>query len=402
MKILQLCKKFPYPLKDGESIAVTYLSRALHKLGAKLTLLAMDTTKHPVNPEGWPNDFNHYEAIHLVKIDNSIKYKDALLNLFSEDSYHVSRFISRGYSLRLIQLLQEEEYDIIQLETLYLAPYIPTIKKYAKGMVVMRAHNIEFEIWDRIAQHTSFLPKKWYLHHLTQKLRNFELAQFPNYDLLIAITERDLQKYRALGYSNPAHVTPIGLNIANYMADDGGFYKNLEMSFIGSLDWMPNIEGLIWFLDAVWPILNERFPHLKLNIAGRNTPPWLFEKTFPNVQIHGEVPDAIEFINRYPIMIVPLLAGSGMRAKILEGMALGKVVISTSIGAEGIDATHGDQILIADSPEDFEAAIEDCFGRGKNLVRMGQKAQVFVSDRYDNYNIARSLLNLYQEMLVKV
>lgn len=107
MKILQLCKKFPYPLKDGESIAVTYLSNALHNLGCEISLLSMNTSKHYMEISDLPSDFNHYKEIHVTALDNSIKTLDAFKNLFSSDSYHVSRFICPDFRNKLIELLKK-------------------------------------------------------------------------------------------------------------------------------------------------------------------------------------------------------------------------------------------------------------------------------------------------------
>ena len=150
MKILQLCKKFPYPLKDGESIAVTYLSHALHDLGCDITLLSMNTSKHFTDLNSLPREFNHYKEIQVTALDNSVNAFSAFKNLFSKDSYHVSRFVCPDFKNKLIELLQNNDFDVIQLETLYLAPYIDVIKKYSKALITMRAHNIEFEIWERI------------------------------------------------------------------------------------------------------------------------------------------------------------------------------------------------------------------------------------------------------------
>ena len=150
MKILQLCKKFPYPLKDGESIAVTYQSKAFHEFGCEITLLAMNTTKHYTKIGKLPNGFNHYKEIHVTDIDNRVKVLKAFVNIFSSKSYHISRFDSKEYNDKLIALLQDNEYDVIQLETLYLTPYIDTIKQHSNAIVSMRSHNVEFEIWERI------------------------------------------------------------------------------------------------------------------------------------------------------------------------------------------------------------------------------------------------------------
>jgi len=97
-----------------------------------------------------PNDFNHYKEIHVTDIDNRVKVLEAFANLFSSKSYHISRFDSKEYNDKLIALLQDNEYDVIQLETLYLTPYIDTIKQHSNAIVSMRSHNVEFEIWERI------------------------------------------------------------------------------------------------------------------------------------------------------------------------------------------------------------------------------------------------------------
>ena len=121
---------------------------------------------------------------------------------------------------------------------------------------------------------------------------------------------------------------------------------------------MPNQEGLQWFIENVWPKAIKRFPKLSLHVAGRNCPQWMLDMNVKNVKFHGEVPCAATFINQHPIMVVPLLSGSGMRAKILEGMVLGKVVLTTKIGVEGIDATDKKEVLIADKVDEFHDAIE--------------------------------------------
>lgn len=402
MKILQLCKKFPFPLKDGEAIAVTHLSKALHQLGAEITLLAMNTKKHFFDIQQLPADFNHYRQIHFVEVDNELKYSAALRNLFSNESYHISRFVSEEYARFLTRLLQKNKFDVIQLETLYLAPYIPIIRKYSDATIAMRAHNVEHEIWERVTQNTSFPLKKWYLNHLTKKLKNFEVNQLNNYDLLVAISQRDLETYQKLGYQGKGIVIPIGIDQDDYHPNPASYQKEISISFIGSLDWMPNTEGLQWFLDNVWQKLLEKFPKLTLHIAGRNTPESIRKINQPNVKVYGEVPSAVDFINEHSVMIVPLLSGSGMRAKILEGMALGKVVVTTSLGLEGVAASHKKEVLVADTVEEFLNCFQYCIESNGQLSKIGQLAQEFVIDHYDNINVAQQLMDIYQKKNVEV
>lgn len=398
MKILQLCKKFPFPLKDGESIAITNLARALDELGNEVTLLAMNTTKHWTDPALLPDTFDHYRAIHTVDIDNRLKPGAALRNLFSDRSYHIERFDNQKFEQKLIELLRQESFDLIQLETLYLAPYLSVIRKYSTAMVALRAHNVEHEIWERIAANSHPL-KRWYLNAITPRLKKYETERLNQYDLLIGITERDVQYFRRLGLVKPAMVTPIGIDSRDYMPDYSCYQKPLSLAFIGSLDWMPNVEGLKWFLDQVWtPLLATAFPQLRFHIAGRNTPAWLHRLRLPGVTVHGEVPDAAAFINQHPVMVAPLLSGGGMRAKILEGMALGRVVLSTPLGLEGIHARHLQEALIAETPQDFLNAVKWCIAEGPALQRLGEQAQNFCFGHFDNLEVARQLMGAYRNL----
>jgi glycosyltransferase involved in cell wall biosynthesis len=396
MKILQLTKKFPFPLKDGEAIAVTYMAKALNSLGAELTLLSMNTSKHPFDIKSLPGDFNHYKGIHLVDIDNRIKVLDAFLNLFSNKSYHIERFVSPEFEEKLKTLLQSEHFDIVQMETLYLAPYIETVRKYSKAKICMRSHNVEHEIWKRIADNTALGAKKWYLQLLSSRLENFEISSLNQYDLMAAITQRDLNFFKNLGLKIPSIVAPIGLDLENYRLKK--HKAAADFCFIGSLDWLPNIEGVKWLIEEVWPKVIEKNPEAEFHIAGRNSPDWLKNLRIKGIIVHGEVPDAVEFISSHQCMLVPLLSGSGMRVKILEGMAIGSLIISTALGLEGIAATDAEEVLIADSAADFAEAIIYVANDFEKASAMGKNAAIFIKQHFDNQQIAKELLEAYNQL----
>ena len=397
MKILQLCRKFPYPLKDGESIAVTYLAKAYHELGAALTLLSFNTIKHFFKIEDLPPSFNHYQAIHTVYLNNHPEPVGAFLNLFSSKSYHITRFTTKDFYQKLETLLQQTSFDIIQLESVYFAPYIALIRQLSTAKIVMRAHNVEFEIWERVAENTAFLPKKWYLSHLVKKLKNYEIAQLQHYDLLLAMTQKDLAYFNKLGYRGKSLVTPIGLALVDYPLFDIT-YEKPAISFIGSLDWVPNQEGLSWFLEEVWLDLRLEFPSLEIHIAGRNTPDWIFQKAGNGVIVHGEVPNAQAFLKKYPMTIVPLFSGSGMRVKILEGMAMARIVITTTLGIEGIPAKSEKSVLIADSKEAFIKKIRYIINNKSKALEIMHAARTFIAQHYDNKMIAENVLKTFREV----
>jgi len=398
MRILQLCHKFPYPLKDGGAIAVTYLAKAYAALGHEVTLLTMNTSKHWFDISSLPPDFDHYAAMHTVFVENHIRPIPALRNLLlSKKSYHVERFESVAFAEKLAELLQAQTFDVVQLESIFLAPYLPIIREYAPAAkAVLRTHNVEHEIWERVADNARLL-KQWYLRSITPRLRAYELKQINYCDLIVGISKRDVEQFRNLGLRQPATVCPIGLDCRDYHPDPTSFYRPLSLSFIGSLDWMPNQEGLRWFLDMVWQrMLAPNFPELTFHIAGRTAPRWLRELEMERVTFHGEVPDAADFLNQHTVMVVPLLSGGGMRAKILEGMAVGKVVLSTRLGMEGIEATDRRECLLAEKPEEWLEALRWCYSEGDNLAVLGAQARVFCAQNFDNEAVARKLVEVLE------
>lgn len=399
MKILFLCKKFPYPLKDGESIAITNLCRELKSLGCEITLLCMNTSKHYVDPKALPADYNYFNAIHSVDLDNTVSPWKAMASLMSGESYHISRFNSSCFRKKLIEVLKQQEFDIIQLETLYLAPYVDTIRTWSKARIVMRAHNVEHEIWERITQNTGSHLRKWYLGYLARKLRQYEIEQFPVYDYLVTLTERDLKQFKEKGYINGASAAPIGFDPARYPYYPPSFGKDMSICFIGSLDWVPNLEGLNWFLNYCWPHIHKRWPNIQFHIAGRNTPVSLLQLRLPNVTVHGEVSDAVEFISKHSAMIVPLFSGSGMRVKIVEGMVMGKVIITTTLGKEGIDGKHKEQLLVANDVNGFIESIEYCINHPGEALRICQKAQEKATSQFDGHHAAKQVLDIYEKLM---
>ncbi len=399
MKILFLCKKFPYPLRDGESIAVSNLCRELKALGCDLSLLSMNTSKHYSNPSSLPADYNYFTSIHSVDLDNTIKPWKAIASIVSGESYHVRRFKSGVFRTKLIEILKNETFDIIQLETLYLAPYVDTIREYSNARIVMRAHNVEHEIWERITQNTGSNLRKLYLAYLTRKLKEYEIEQFPRYDYLVTLTERDLNQFLEKGYANGASAAPIGFDTDAYPYSMPQFGPEMSLCFIGSLDWMPNMEGLMWFLTNCWPKIHLRWPKITFHIAGRNTPMNLLEMKLPNVTIHGEVSDAAEFINKHSVMIVPLFSGSGMRVKIVEGMVMGKVIITTSLGKEGIGGRDHEDFLLAENAHQFTEAVEFCVKHPDKALEIGSHAQVQASQQFNSNHAAQRILDIYHRLL---
>jgi len=396
MRILQLANKMPYPPKDGGSIATFSLTCAFRDLGHEVTLLAMNTSKHYFPPEKIPAETIKGIRVLTEYLDTRIRPADLVLNfLFKKFPYNAQRFVSRKYEEKLTGLLKKETFDIIQLEGLYLAPYIPAIRKYSEAPVAMRAHNVEHEIWERTVKQQSGL-KTLYFKDLAKRIKRMELQYLNEPDVVVPITERDARRFKELGCKLPMKVIPTGIDSSKLVP----VLEKVEFPsvfHIGALDWLPNQEGLLWFLRNVWPEVYKQNPGTSFYIAGRNAPQFISQIDQPGVVFLGEVENAYSFMNEKAIMVVPLLSGSGMRIKIIEGMALGKAIISTSIGAEGIPVTSGENIIIANEEDQFVAELNALLKEERQCVEMGKKAVSFIKKNFDNLAIASSLLKFYQD-----
>lgn len=398
MRILQLCNRVPYPTKDGWTLAALNLTRAFIELGHEVCVLAMNTTRHRVDLETIPDELRRKASIIAVEVDNRVRLHGALGALLRNKSYNIERFNSKTYAEVLSHLLFEKKYDVVQLEGLYLSPYLQTIRENSSAKIALRAHNVEHLIWSRNAHSESNPLKRMYYKILARQLRSVEGDALNACDLLVPISPVDAQMFAAMGSKIPWHVCPASFDF-DLDPESSETTDAMSMFFIGSLDWIPNREGLLWMVEHVWPRVSAEFPELRFDVAGRHPPKKLLATTLRNLEILGEVESARDFVSKRSIAVVPLFSGSGMRVKIVESMAMGKTVISTTIGAEGIGCEDGQNILLADDAETFVAQIRRCLLDPEWSRSIGRRAKEFAWSRYSPLRTAKGLLDFYMTQL---
>ena len=397
MKILQLCHRVPVPPSDGGTLAMYNLTKGFIANGIDVQILALNTLKHFIDTKDLLINSKPIAPLDAVTVDTSANARDALRYIFSNNSYNIVRFYSAEFDEKLKEILSAKEFNLIQLESLFMVPYLETIRKYSTAKVVLRSHNVEFKIWERMTALAPFGFKKAYFKHLTDRLKNYEISHLNSYDMLVAITEEDADFFKSSGCNIPIAVAPFAVAIDDYKMNSTAVETH-SLFHLGSMDWMPNIEAMKWFLETVWKKIHKKFPDLKFYIAGRNMPDEFKNLKLKNVEVIEDVNDAKKFISSKQIMVVPLQTGSGMRVKIIEGMALGKTVISTSIGAEGIDSTHLKNILIANTPDEYIYWIEKCLLDKTLSETIGSNAKSLIETTYDNKIISKNLIQLYQNI----
>lgn len=393
MKVLQLCLKPPVPAVDGGCKAMNNITQGLLNLGVNVKILTLSTHKHPFQKEKLNKNYIKNTAIESVFIDTQIKIKDAFLNLFSSNSYNIERFYNRDFEKLIIKTLKENNFDVVLFESLYVTPYTEIVKKNSKAKLVYRSHNIEYEIWKRNATLEKG-AKKQYLNLLAKRLKKYEKNILNKFDGIAAITEKDKQELKKIG-AEKVEVFPFGINTKDYTPMKS---QNQNLFYIGSMDWAPNINGVKWFLDMVWPKLIKKQPELKFYLAGRKMPKWLLNYKQQGINVIGEVESANDFINQNQIMIVPLFAGSGMRIKIIEAMALGKMVIATSIALEGIKCKHQKNVIVANNQKEFSDAILYYTSNINEQEKIAKAGLDLVQSNYDNQVIVNNLVEFFNQI----
>ena len=403
MHILQLCPRVPFPLHTGGAIAMYDVAAGLVQAGHRVTMLAVNTPKHYQPADALDHLGPNFRLV-TVDVDTDISAGKALKNLlFSQQPYNVERFISPAAGAKLLELLRTEAVDLVQMEGTFTAWYAEWLGRRAGAAVavpplVLRAHNVEHTIWQMLAGRESNPLKRMYLRHMAARLQKFERRYLPQFDAVAAITEDDARRLRALGCPEPVVFIPAGVNLTRFQPDSQIRPRPRSLFVIASLNWLPNLEGLEWLLREVWPTLHAELPDVELHIAGSGTPAHLLAPRTDGVFVHGFVESAPDFMQQYELMLVPLLSGGGMRIKIIEGMALGKAVLSTTLGAEGIAVRDGHDILLRDSAADWLAALR-AWGRGDvPTEELGAAAARTAAELYDNRRVTQRFVDLYERL----
>jgi len=398
LKTLILSNRVPFPPNSGYPIVVYNTIKGLLKLGVEITLFSINTNKHRVDVDDIYDPVFEQIRFHSFDLDTEVNLWGAFFNIFSNESYNVSRFYDDDAAKMLENILHENEFDIIQFEGLFVVPYLEVVKNNSKAKLIYRAHNIVFDVWERLANSERFTPRRRYLQFLARRLKVYETEQINRFHQIFAISEPDRQSILHFGCETCLDVFPVALDFEKYVIDPK------KTSFptlfhLGAMDWRPNKEGLEWFIDEIWPDIEKLNSELRFYIAGKAMQRHFYDYDSDNLVVEGEVFDAVEFMNSKAIMIVPLLSGSGMRVKIIEGMAMKKCVIATTYAAEGLNYENGKDILIADTPDEFYRCILQCVTHPNRWREIGENARRTVERDHNLSVISERMLNVYHRLV---
>ena len=368
-------------------------------MGHEVSLVALDAKKNHHDFSEDDNDLLSKINYRAFNIDIGVSVLDVAVNLLSKTSFNIDRYYNGEFERQLVLELKKNNYDIIQFEGLLVSLYLNAVRKNSKAKLIYRLHNIENQIWQRLSLQKTDPFKKSYLKMHAKRIKNYELKQLNNFDAIAVFTSQDKGTLLEYGVRIPIEVLPLGINLDHYQPEpEKTDYPTLF--FLGSLDWLPNREGMEWFLENFAHDLTEGDLRVRFYVAGNDIPDSFDDyEVMGKIFIQGEVDDALEFLNSKAIMIVPLLSGGGMRVKIVEGMAMQKCIISTNLGAEGIHFEDGVNMLIANNVEEFFDAIHHCITDEAYCKQIGLNARKLVEEQHDTNKVTGQFVEFYKTIV---
>lgn len=310
----------------------------------------------------------------------------AVANLASSRPYAIDRNYDPALRRRIEALVARERFDLVICDTVQMARH--TIGLDLPPTILFQ-HNVEAQILQRHAEVSRGAAMRAYMFNQYRRMAAFEGRCGRHFDHVIAVSRQDADIFRdRYGWQ---HVDAIDTAVdTDFFQPDPAREREGQVMFLGSMDWLPNQDGMRWFCDEVWPRVIARRPDARFRIVGRNPPPAIQALAQrPGIEVTGSVPDVRPHLADAAVVVVPLLVGGGTRLKIYEAMAMARATVSTTIGAEGLPVEPGTHFLQADTPERFADDVLRLLDDAALRQRIGQAADAFVRAHYSSETIAR-------------
>jgi sugar transferase (PEP-CTERM/EpsH1 system associated) len=396
VRILWLKTELLHPLDKGGRIRTYHMLRELAR-DHHVTYLTLDDGT--AAPDAVERAREYCQELVRVPMSLASKgsgsfYADLARNLVSSTlPYAVWKYRSSEMRRRITDIVRRGAVDLLLCD--FLAPAVNVPRDLPVPSVLFQ-HNVEAMIWERHARYARSRARRLYLREQFRRMYAFEREQCRRFNSVIAVSPQDMAMIRRdYGVTRIADV-PTGVDTEHFRASPDARSEPHHLIFTGSMDWMPNEDAVTHFAQTIFPRVKAAVPQATLSIVGRNPSPAVqaLERTCEGVHVTGNVPEVPPYLERAGVFVVPLRIGGGTRLKIFEAMAMGKPIVSTAVGAEGLPVQHGEHLLLADTPDDFAAAVIRLVREPAYAAAMGERAAQFVRERFSWRGVAEQFASL--------
>jgi len=394
MRILWLKTELLHPVDKGGKIRTYNMLKEL-KRDHHVTYLTLDDGTASAEDHGKATEYCH----DLVCIPHRRRekftpgfYVELFWNLVAQHPYAIKKYESAAMRREIVERERSNSFDLLVCD--FLAPAANVPQRLSTPTILFQ-HNVEAMIWKRHYEVQTNPVKKAYLYGQWQKMRRFERDMCRRFDSVIAVSADDREQMKQEYGAEAVFDVPTGVDVEFFRP---GEVKTLahSMVFTGSMDWLPNDDAIRYFTRDIMPLIKQKVPDATLTVVGRNPTPALLElgKSDPSLVITGRVEDVRPYMKTAAAYVVPLRIGGGTRLKIFEAMAMEKAVVSTTVGAEGLQLTDGVELLLADEPRAFADAVAKVLTDSSYAVELGQRAASIVRKNYGWRQVTESFVSI--------
>ena len=390
MKLLWLSQRFPLPMDTGGKIRTGKILEELNKTYEVVVIGNYDPMTEKKYLKEMDRLCSRFIAVewHETPRTSPTFYLRLLLQSFLPHPITVLNTISKPLENKLLEVVQSKDFDIVLCD--FVQPAL-MLRNISHQTTVLFQHNVESMITKRHIEQSSNILEKLFWWLQWKKLYRYERQHCQLFDSVIAVSEMDADFFRREYHTPQVQVIPTGVDVEYYDAKDYASPQAAHLVFCGSMDWLPNEDGMQFFLREVWPLICQNIPAAQLTIVGRRPSDALqtMVKTAGNVQLTGWVDDTRPYLAAGSVFVVPLRIGGGTRMKIYEAMAMQRVVISTTIGAEGLPVIDDEHIVIRDDPQSFAAACIALIENEDYRNRIASTGAAFVRENFGWNTVAK-------------
>ena len=396
LRVLQLAPRAPWPLDTGAKLRNYHLARVIAE-HATVSLLAFSEPGHDL-----PKALSPYDEIETVPRNQSYSFGKLLQGAVGRTPLPLLNYTSEEMKQALTRTLVKNAFDIIQIESIHLMNYLPVIRAAAsRPLVICDWHNIESDLMRQYAESESNVARKAYARRTARLLNDAERRALSEFDAHVVVSQNDADRLLKLNSGAQIHVIENGVDIGYHAATDEAKTKT-RIVFVGSMDYHANIEAAISFAKNVWPAVHQVRPEMSFTIVGRNPPSSVRQlTTVAGVEVTGSVEDVRPYYREAMMAVVPLNVGGGSRLKILEAMAAGVPVVSTVLGAEGLQVKHRENILISNSDGELASTIINLMTEPDLHAQIVFGGRQLVAARYDWFTLGSRLFDYYRQLLAE-
>ncbi len=392
MNILIVSAQFPYPTRSGFTTRVYQIARQLSERH-NVTLVSY----------AWPEERAGVAGLAAQMPVRAVERKPQsplgkrvaqALTIASPHTYYCREVYSKGMQAAIDEVCATGNFDVIQVESSFLCAF-----RFPRDTrLVIDEHNIEYELFRRMCEGERSLARRAFNRLEYIRCRRFEEACWRRADACVVTSEREVQAVRSCAPDDtPVAVVPNAVDVDYFVPSDSGTDPHTVI-FNGTLGYRPNLDGARYFIDEIWPLVRERYPDARLTLTGQNDGVDPRPLMRAGVELLGQVPDIRPPVSKAAVVVVPIRIGGGTRLKVVEGLAMGKAMVSTTVGCEGVAVRDREHLLIADDATAFASRICEVFGNPALGDALGQAGRRLVETSYAWQLATERLEGLYRQI----